>query len=123
MRVSIENLARVCHEANRAYCSALGDESQKPWEDAPQWQRDSAIDGVRFHLANPDASPSASHDQWLRHKVDAGWTRGPVKDEAAKQHPCIVPFTELPLEQQAKDVLFRATVHALASVVTDGGAG
>jgi hypothetical protein len=42
------DIARVCHEVNRAYCTSLGDESQLPWDSAPQWQKDSAINGVRF---------------------------------------------------------------------------
>lgn len=43
-----EQIARVAHEVNRAYCKALGDDSQEVWELAPQWQRDSAIVGVKF---------------------------------------------------------------------------
>ena len=113
--VQIEKIARVCHEANRAYCSTLGDESQQPWELAPAWQRDSAIAGVRFQLANPDAPASASHASWLEHKRADGWTYGPVKDEAKKEHPCFVAFEELPAWQQRKDHLFKAIVSALAS--------
>ena len=109
-----EDIGRVCHEVNRAYCLALGDMSQRPWADAPQWQRDSAIKGVEFHLANPDASPAASHDAWLAVKIADGWKYGPVKDAAKKEHPCFCTFSELPPSQQAKDFIFRAIVHALA---------
>jgi len=35
------------------------------------------------------------------------------KNGNEKEHPCIVPFSELPKEQQAKDYLARAVVHAL----------
>jgi len=28
------NIAKVCHEANRAYCESIGDNSQLSWEDA-----------------------------------------------------------------------------------------
>lgn len=108
-----EPIARVCHEANRAYCATLGDFSQSPWESAPEWQRQSAISGVAFHLNNPDASASASHDNWLRDKERGGWRYGPVKDADRKEHPCLVPFDQLPPEQQAKDRLFRCIVHAL----------
>lgn len=109
-----EQIARVCHEVNRAYCQALGDNSQKPWEEAPQWQRESAINGVRFHMSNPDAGPDNSHIEWLKEKEANGWTYGPVKNEQQKEHPCIVPYEKLPVEQQAKDYIFRAIVHALA---------
>ena len=38
---------------------------------------------------------------------------GEEKDPERKVHPCMVPFNELPREQQAKDFIFRAVVHAL----------
>ena len=42
-----------------------------------------------------------------------GWKYGPVKDAQKKEHPCFLPYAELPPEQKAKDYLFRAVVHAL----------
>lgn len=107
------DVARVAHEINRAYCDSLGDHSQPAWEDAPEWQRNSAIDGVNFHIANPAASPSASHDNWLADKRKDGWRYGTVKNPTAKEHPCFVPYDELPQEQRSKDYLFRAVVHSL----------
>jgi hypothetical protein len=49
----------------------------------------------------------------MAEKLAAGWEYGPVKDAEAKRHPCLVPFNQLPREQQAKDYIFRAVVHAL----------
>lgn len=108
-----EMIAKACHEANRAYCLAIGDDSQPAWEDAPEWQRTSAINGVMFHAANPDAGPSASHDAWLAEKRATGWKFGPVKDADKKEHPCFRPYDELPAEQRTKDYLFKAICHAL----------
>ena len=48
--MTVEGIARVAHEINKAYCEALGDTSQKGWADAPQWQIDSACNGVEFHI-------------------------------------------------------------------------
>jgi hypothetical protein len=110
---TVGQIAQVCHEANRAYCATLGDLSQPSWAEAPDWQTESARKGVEMHLANPDASPSASHEAWLAEKERTGWKYGPVKDPARKEHPCFVPFSELPREQQLKDVLFKAVVEAL----------
>lgn len=117
--MTVEQVARVCHEANRAYCVALGDHSQKEWEGAPAWQVDSAIKGVRFHLRNPSASPAASHEEWLQLKRAQGWEWGPVKDEQKRQHPCFLPFADLPSAQQRKDVLFKAIVDALRACVVE----
>lgn len=108
-----EPIARVCHEANRALCQAFGDFSQPSWDAAPQWQRDSALIGVDLHLGNQDLGPEASHESWMAHKREAGWRYGAVKDVDAKTHPCMVEFSGLPPEQQAKDFVFRAIVHAM----------
>jgi hypothetical protein len=108
-----EDIARVCHEANRALCRAFGDDSQLAWEDAPAWQRDSALAGVRFHVKHPDATPSASHENWLKDKVAEGWSYGPEKLPDEKKHPCMLPFDQLPPQQQAKDYLFQAICHAI----------
>jgi hypothetical protein len=111
--LAIKRIARVCHEAIRAFCAGLGDYSLAAWDDAPEWQRRSTVDNVRFHLANPEATDAATHESWLRDRESRGWRYGPVKDEAKKEHPCMVPFAQLPAPEQAKDRLFRAVVHAL----------
>ena len=109
----IEEIARVAHEVNRAYCQALGDFSQTPWDEAPEWQRQSTIEGVKLHLDNRSADPSASHVAWMERKKSEGWIYGTVKDEEAKTHPCMVPFASLPQHQQAKDFIFRQIVHSV----------
>lgn len=111
--MKVEDIARVCHEANRAYCLSLGDTSQKPWDEAPEWQKQSIINGVNFHIKNPKAGPAASHENWLEEKFRTGWKYGPVKDPEKKEHPCYVPFADLPSEQQMKDFLFHNIVHTL----------
>lgn len=108
-----EHIAMVAHQVNRAYCQALGDHSQSAWAEAPDWQKTSAINGVEFHLANPDAGPDHSHVEWRSEKEANGWIWGPVKDPEKKEHPCMVDFDQLPVEQQAKDYIFRGVVHAL----------
>lgn len=108
----IEHIAEAAHEANRAYCQSIGDASQPEWYDAPEWQKQSARNGVRFHTDNPNASASASHESWFAEKRADGWSYGPVKDPENKRHPCFVPFSELPVEQQIKDHIFRSVVHS-----------
>ena len=115
--MNIEDIARVAYNVNRAYCEALGDFSFSDWEEAPDWQRETCIAGVEFHLANPDASPSASHESWLAEKVATGWQYGPEKDPEKKEHPCMVAFNQLPREQRAKDYLFTAVVKSLRGML------
>ncbi|HEX7727474.1 MAG TPA: RyR domain-containing protein [Terracidiphilus sp.] len=111
-----EQVARVCHEANRAYCAGLGDTTQPVWEDAPDWQQRSAVKGVRFHmeqLAKGERPfPADSHNAWLAEKRAEGWQYGPVKDAEKKLHPCFMPYDGLPVEQRTKDYLFAGIVEA-----------
>lgn len=106
-------IAKACHQANKAWCEVNGDNSQKDWEEAEQWQRDSAIMGVNFRLENPTAGQDAQHNAWSKDKLADGWVYGEEKDAEAKTHPCLVPFNELPEFQQKKDALFCAVVDSL----------
>ena len=115
----INAIARLCHEVNRAYCKSIGDDSQPSWDDAPEWQKMSSIDGVIFSLNNPDANPSESHECWLKDKENDGWTYGPVKNVEKKEHPCFVPYDELPEKQKTKDYIFKAVVNTTGVLYND----
>ena len=108
----IEKIARVTHEVNRAIqISQLDPAPSLSWDDAPEWQRESARQGVFSALAG--ATPEQLHESWLRFKADDGWSYGEVKDEAAKTHPCFVPYEELPPGQRLKDYVFQAVVTSM----------
>ena len=109
----IEVAAKAAHEANRVYCKAIGDDTQLPWDEAPRWQRDSCIKGVRFVLANRGSTPVAQHESWLQSKFKDGWVYGETKDAGKKTHPCMVPYGELPESQRAKDLLFVTVVASI----------
>jgi hypothetical protein len=104
--ITVEAIAQVAHEANRAFCATLGDMSQPAWEDAPEWQRKSAITGVQKIVNYEVTKPYESHESWKAEKLADGWVYGEVKDLVAKTHPCIVDYEQLPVEQQMKDYLF-----------------
>lgn len=112
MELNHTQIAQVCHETNAAFCRSIGDDSQKSWDSAEQWQRDSAIRGVAFALSNPDAPASAQHDAWLADKEKDGWVWGNVKDGLLKTHPCMVAYNRLPFDQRVKDHLFKKVVSA-----------
>jgi len=113
--MDIERIAWTCHEANRALCLAYGDTSQVVWEDAPADIKGSAIDGVRFAIEHPEATPEDSHQNWCAFKVGDGWVYGPVKDADKKTHPCLVEYGKLPVEQRAKDYVFQGIVRSFAN--------
>lgn len=117
MKLSVLDVARIAHEANRALCRGLGDHSQPPFDEAPVWQVESATNGVAAIVDGVVTAPHQSHDSWSREKLENGWKYGLVKDPEAKTHPCLVPFEELPEEQQRKDHLFFAIVTAIAPLL------
>lgn len=110
---TIEDVARTAHEVNRVVQQINGEDVSPPWAQAPEWQRQSALDGV--HAALRGLTPEELHQNWLEHKASEGWIYGPVKDAEAKTHPCFVPYIELPEEQRVKDGFFHAVVNALGS--------
>lgn len=112
-KLQIEILAAAAHEVNRAYCQGLGDTSQVPWDEAPDWQKQSAILGVQGALAGN--TPEESHESWLEEKRRTGWKYGPVKDADKKEHPCFVPYNQLDDEQRMKDELFVNIVRTLGA--------
>lgn len=110
--MTTQEIARICHDANRAYCITQGDKSQLTWDEAPEWQKESAMAGVGEAMRG--ANPRQLHESWCQFKIDAGWRYGPQKCEYRKTHPCLVAYDELPPEQRLKDALFHAIVAALA---------
>ena len=109
-----ESIARVCHEANRAYYHESGDYSQRPWDAALESQKESVRHDVRVYLRafadGREPTGKDAHDAWRAHKDARAWKYGPEKDEAAETHPCMVDYDELPAEQKFKDCLFIAIV-------------
>jgi len=116
--MKIEDIAIICHEANVALCETQMDFSQSSWDLAPNWQKKSAIEGVKYHINNLNATPEDSHKSWMEHKIKEGWIYGPIKDVNKKTHPCMIPYQDLPKSQQIKDYLYSAIVKTLIPFLT-----
>lgn len=43
------------------------------------------------------------HEVWARTRIGQGWTYGPVRDDERKQHPCLVPYEDLPESEKVYD--------------------
>lgn len=109
-------IAQVTHAALSAWAEANGEAGYPDWSSAPDWMRASSLESVRFTIENPAAPPSAQHDQWMDQKRRDGWRYGPEKNEAAKTHPLLVPYAELPDYEKRKDALLRAVILALGPI-------
>lgn len=117
----VESCAFVTHEANRVLCESTGDDSQVPWEKAPEDLKKGTRQGVLEVLANPGITPEALHDEWAQKKVADGWVYGPKKDSDKKTHPNLVPFDQLSRIDQLKDQTFKLLTNetALAYMVNE----
>lgn len=107
-----EQIAKLAHEANRAYCDLLGDHSVLPWEQMTDEHKASFIAGVEAIIANPTLSPEEGHQKWVARKKAEGWKYGENKDPIKKEHPCLVPYSSLPITLRFKDYLFHSVVVA-----------
>lgn len=114
-KVEIETCARAAHEANRAYCIALGDKSHEPWDAMADDQKRSARLGV-IGILTKDFTPEQSHEVWVAEKIADGWQLG-AKNVVTKHHPSLVAFSKLPPEEQIKDEIFFKVVRAVASAL------
>ena len=43
------------------------------------------------------------HEVWAQSRMEEGWTYGKERNDELKQHPCLVPYKELPEEEKAYD--------------------
>lgn len=109
--------AIACHNNNRYHCITIGDNSQGDFFGTPENIRASGIDGVRKILSGEITTPEESHKSWLAFKKEDGWVFGSEKSTVDKTHPCMVPYSDLPREQQVKDKIFFATVNACKEVL------
>jgi DNA-binding transcriptional MerR regulator len=114
--VTAEDIARVVHAASRELQIIQGDPvPSPPWDEAPDYQVKQAIAGVQEVIRDPELTAERHHQLWVDRMRADGWTLGEIKDASRKTHPTMVPFGDLPAEQQLKDRLFIAIVRALTA--------
>ena len=58
------------------------------------------------------------HERWMDEKKRKGWRYAPVKDEAAKKHPCIIDWEKLSDIEKDKD---RKPLKVVAKLLADSG--
>lgn len=44
-----------------------------------------------------------AHDIWAQERLSQGWTYGPSRRDDRKEHPCLVPYEELPESEKVYD--------------------
>lgn len=133
LRGTHEILARAIHEnyLRQQYAAGVSpsqNPSMVPWNSLPEHLKESnrqqADDiGTKLKAVHCSAEPlldwdeplfeftaeeierlaRLEHDRWMDAKLKVGWSYGLKKDDKAKTHPCLLPFDNLPPDEQEKD--------------------
>ena len=69
-------------------------------------------------LALTELLAEHSHDTWAMQRMAQGWTYGPTRDDAAKKHPDLVPYRDLPETEKEYDR--KAAIGTLKAIVALG---
>ena len=59
-----------------------------------------------------------AHDVWAAQRISEGWTYGPQRSDSAKQHPCLVPYADLPESEKEYDRA--AALQTLKAIIALG---
>jgi tetratricopeptide (TPR) repeat protein len=58
-----------------------------------------------------------AHERWAEQRIGDGWRYGPHRDDGRKEHPCLVPYEELPDSEKAYDrMIALETLRVLVSL-------
>jgi hypothetical protein len=59
-----------------------------------------------------------NHDLWALQRIAQGWKLGKERNDQRKEHPCLVPYSELP--ESEKDYDRNAAVGTLKAILALG---
>lgn len=65
--------------------------------DTSQIYLDKDLEGLVDYLAKN------THENWAVVRINQGWKYGPERNDAKKEHPCIVPYERLPESEKEHD--------------------
>ncbi len=44
-----------------------------------------------------------THETWAKQRIEDGWKYGALRNDMLKEHPCLVPYDQLPEEEKQYD--------------------
>ena len=44
-----------------------------------------------------------THEVWSKRRIEEGWTYGDERNDEKKNHPCLIPYSELPDSEKEYD--------------------
>lgn len=73
----------------------------EPW--TPRPADTSAVEVPPAIAALTESLARNTHENWAAQRLADGWRHGPARDDARKEHPCLVPYDELPEAEREYD--------------------
>jgi hypothetical protein len=101
----------VAHNTIASFCRYKSNFQIPCWDEADEVTRIIHLDVVRAILSTQQYTPEHFHTHWRAALMSDGWELGPELDHAAKKHPLMVPYPELPQAEQIRYQLFIQTVR------------
>ena len=80
------------------------------WEERDEKFRNQMTEYVESLRGKPLPTPEEAHDSWWKKYEEMGWVYGEKRDTAAKTHPDMVAFSDLPKDERDKDEIFLSLV-------------
>jgi hypothetical protein len=121
---------RRLHSALRPYSELPEDEKEQSRKNVRDIPGKLASVGYRLLPARNNKAPSRfsngeveilarmEHERWMQQKVDTGWQYSAATDKAKKLHRYLIPWEELPADEQQKD---RLLVKSIPEIVAKAG--
>lgn len=106
----VEAIAKIYHQASKAYSETLGDYSGEDWHLMDDEYKKITCEAVDS-LITEDLTPRSVHEYWFEFRSKHGWKYGPIADKEKKEHPYFMPYDELPIEKRRRDSLLYEIVR------------
>lgn len=58
------------------------------------------------------------HDVWAKQRMNEGWTYGNERNDQKKEHPCLIPYEQLPESEKEYDR--KTTMESLKTIISLG---
>lgn len=117
MRYTVEEIAQVCWEHNRALQIADKDtHPDEPWIAAPGWRKKILTDLIEGVLDSSLTDPMDTHFFWMTQMIMHGWKPGREKDLTRRMHPNIRPWGELAPWQRLAQQANYDTIRRMSAV-------
>jgi hypothetical protein len=117
-RLGANEQAQNCSTATEIVATilALGYQIVPPPENAPPADPDQPVDPQLIQLVEYLAENA--HDAWAECKLQQGWRAGSARDDAAKVHPWLVHYCDLP--DAAQDLDRNAAMNVISTLLDLG---